>query len=208
MSLIAVVEGDTDLPVVRKLAEDAGLDITSEIDCAGKDYLDEHLDAYNAAAQGSPWFVLRDLDTDAPCAGDYIRNRALAPETWMCFRLAVREMEAWLLADSESIARFLKVPRNAVPANPDADADPTRTIVNLARRSTSAKVQKALVPKPGISAQVGPLYEAKIIEFARDYWSLDRACQNSASLARARTRLRELAEKWDRYVNLGPVPAA
>jgi len=113
-------------------------------------------------------------------------------------------MEAWLLADSGAIARFLKVPRSAVPANPDAEADPTRTIVRLARRSTSLKVRKALAPKPGISAQVGPLYETKIIEFAREHWGLDRACERSRSLAKARARLGELAAKWQEYVSAGP----
>lgn len=70
MSLIVVVEGTTDMPVVRKVAALAGWELEpSTIPARGKGQLDKDLPGYNAAAQGSPWFVLRDLDHDAPCPG-------------------------------------------------------------------------------------------------------------------------------------------
>ena len=156
MSLAIVVEGDTDLPVVRKLALDAGLPISVEIDCAGKSRLDEDLPGYNAAAQGWPWFVLRDLDDDAPCAGELLRVRSFSPSRWMCFRIAVREMEAWLLADTEALADFLQIREEWIPINPDAEADPTASLVRLARRSKSSAIRRAMVPGGRGSAAVGP----------------------------------------------------
>jgi hypothetical protein len=200
LSLIVVVEGDTDLPVVRKLAHDAGLSITAELDQAGKARLDDELTGYNAAAKGSPWLVLRDLDHDAPCAGRFLAEREFSPAPWMCFRLAVRELEAWLLADAHGMAGFLRVDEGLLPRDPDAERDPTETLVRLARRSGSSALRKALIPKPGSSVTVGPLYEAKIIEFAERHWELARACERSASLRRARAALRSMAAKWSRHV--------
>ena len=200
MTIAVVVEGDTDLPVVRKLTKDAGLTIAAEIDCGGKHQLDADLSGYNNAAKGSPWFVLRDLNSDAQCAGQFLAARNSTAARWMCFRIAVREMESWVLADAAAISDFLRIPRSAVPTDPDAEDDPTRTIVDLARRSRSRTIEKALVPRAGTSTAVGPLYEAKMIEFTRERWDLDRACQRSRSLARARERLREMAREWARYV--------
>ena len=86
---------------------------------------------------------------------------------------------------------------------PDKEVDPTRTIVQLARGSRSSEVRRAFVPEPGSSAQVGVLYEAKIIEFAIEHWNLKRAARRSRSLRRARERLCALAGEWDRYVRNG-----
>ncbi len=79
MSLALVVEGDTDLPVARKLAADAGLDVFTEMDAGGKFNIDAELDNYNGAAKGAPWFVLRDLDDDAQCAGEFLKKIDFRP---------------------------------------------------------------------------------------------------------------------------------
>ena len=105
MSLALVVEGDTDLPVARKLAQDANLHVFTEMDAGGKHNIDAEIGDYNGAAKGSPWFVLRDLDQDAPCAGRFLGGIGFRPSKWMCFRLAVRELESWLLADEEGSPR-------------------------------------------------------------------------------------------------------
>lgn len=196
MSLMVVVEGDTDLPVIRKLAADAGLDISAEIDAAGKDQIDLCLASYNQAARGAPWLVLRDLDNDAVCAPAFVASCGLHPAEWMCFRVAVREMEAWLLADAEAMSEFLGISIHRIPENPDAEPDPTATIVRLARRSKRKDLRKKLVPAEGASAQVGPLYEATIIEFAEKHWDATRAATRSDSLRRTRAALRALGARW------------
>jgi hypothetical protein len=149
--------------------------------------------------------VVRDLDHDAPCAGTFVAAAGITPSVWMCFRVAVRELEAWLLADAQGIAHFLAVPASAVPIDPDAEEDPTKTLVELARRSRRKTIQRALVPKPGTSTAVGPLYEAKIIEFGQQHWSLERACERSGSLRSTRQRLGELAARWMAYTTTGAV---
>lgn len=57
-----------------------------------------------------------------------------------------------------------------------------------------------MVPAAGRSTVVGPLYEAKVIEFGQIHWNLDRACRRSDSLQRARAAVRKLAERWNRHL--------
>lgn len=196
MSVLVVVEGDTDLPVARKLARDARLKVASEIDCGGKDRLDLGLPAYSDAAKGSPWLVLRDLDHDADCAPSLLGRRRFRATRWMCFRVAVRETESWLLADAPGLAAYLEVDENSIPSDPDLLEDPTTALLDLARRSPKRAMRNAMLPQPDAIASVGPLYESTIIDFGLHYWSLNRACRRSESLRRARAALRTLGRNW------------
>ena len=199
MSLALVVEGDTDLPVARKLAADADLEVFTEMDAGGKHNIDAEIESYNGAAKGAPWFVLRDLDKDAPCAGNLLKRIDFHPSRWMCFRLVVRELESWLLADREGLATFFKVNPQRLLGNPDDEIDPTETLVNLCRTSGSRRVREGMVPRLGSVTTVGPMYEALIIEFGTGPWSLGRASIRSPSLHRARQAIRKLGSKWNAY---------
>ncbi len=203
MSVVVVVEGDTDEPVVRKLAADAGLKVSQVYDMGGKGQIDNRLKDFNASAKGSPWFVLRDLDHDAACAPAYVRSLKLKAASWMVFRLAVREMEAWLLADRDGLAEFMGISPSTIPEHPDDEGDPTQALVNLARRSKKKGIVRAFVPRQGDLVSVGPGYEAAIIEFGKLHWSLHRATKRSPSLTSARKALRGLAGRWSRHLHGG-----
>ncbi|MCS7168176.1 MAG: hypothetical protein RMI91_03400 [Gemmatales bacterium] len=65
-----------------------------------------------------------DLDRDASCA-PALRKRYLAQlAPYLCFRVAVRAIEAWLLADAPNLARFLHVCPNLIPPDPESLSDP------------------------------------------------------------------------------------
>lgn len=198
---MAVVEGDTDRPVAHKLAQDAGFDLSAKdvIDSGGKSQLDLRVHGYNRAARGSPWFVLRDLDSDERCAGRVVADLIGRPARWMSFRLAIREVESWLLADQEAIAEFLGIDPRQVPTDPDAEANPKQALVDLARRSPSASLRQGMVPRPGEARSVGPLYAFNVIQFGTSTWDVGRAAQRSDSLRRARVALKKLARRWKAY---------
>jgi hypothetical protein len=117
----------------------------------------------------------------------------------MCYRIAVRELEAWLLADRDGFSRFFAVPFRLVPFAPDTIEDPSLEIVKLLRSSTSQQKRRAMIPAQGSAVAFGPLYEAELIEFGTDHWSLRRAIRGSDSLARAHSSLRQLAQAWKRH---------
>src|SRR5262249_8487625 len=179
------------------------IEITQVFDMGGKAALDKALKGLNSAAKGSPWFVLRDLNHDAKCAPIYLSALRLKVSKWMVFRLAVRELEAWLLADREGFADFLGVSPSVFPDRPDEEDDPTQTLVNLARKSKKGAIVRAFVPRKGDVVSVGPGYEASIIEFGKLHWNLQRANKLSPSLRGARKALRDLASRWSRHIRGG-----
>ncbi|MGH8244991.1 MAG: hypothetical protein ACREUU_01005, partial [Gammaproteobacteria bacterium] len=113
----------------------------SHIARGGSGYLRKTIRGWNRAAQGVPFVVLTDLDQhECPAAllGAWLPEPRHAN---LVFRIAVREVEAWLLADVENLASFLKVRSSAIPRNPDAVLDPKGALIGAARRSRSAEVR-------------------------------------------------------------------
>jgi hypothetical protein len=78
----------------------------------------------NRAARFSPWIVLVDLDLDAECAPPLRKSWLSKPSHYMCFRIAVRAIEAWLMADRERFARFLSIDIARIPRDVEAVKHP------------------------------------------------------------------------------------
>lgn len=112
----SAVEGNLDEAVLRKLVEEEGATLRPPYGKKGKQHLKQRLAGYNQSARRTPWVVLMDLNHDADCAPPLKTECLPAPARYMCFRIAVRAIEAWLLADSQSIARFLSVAVSYVPS--------------------------------------------------------------------------------------------
>ena len=188
----AAVEGVTDAAVVRRLVDHVGGHILSVHGQKGKPYLRENIRGYSNAAYNMPWIVLVDLDMDADCPVTF-RNKWLPePAPDLCFRIAVREVEAWLLADADSLAHYLEVPRTRIPRDPEGREDPKGDIVGLARRSRRREVREDMALRSGSSRQVGPAYAGRLIDYAETVWRPDVAARHSDSLQRTIECLRRL----------------
>lgn len=188
-SVCVATEGLIDTAVVRRVCREVELEIAAVYGGNGKDHLDGALSGYNAAARHGSWLVLRDLDTDADCAPN-LRKRLLAfPAPGMEFRIAVREIEAWLIADLQSFAQYFSVPPVRVTNNPESIRRPKEYLVNLVRRSRSRTIRDDVVPREGSKARVGPGYAGWMIEFASTVWSPHEASVRSDSLKRCLERL-------------------
>ncbi|MFH1006973.1 MAG: hypothetical protein V1800_05635 [Candidatus Latescibacterota bacterium] len=182
-----LVEGDTDEAVVRRILEYVGLSCGMVYGKEGKPDLLRRLPNYNRAARIAPWLVTVDLDQDADCAPIFARSVLPNPAGSMLFRVAVRAIEAWLLADAERLAAFLGIRVCRIPALPDAEPNPKRTLVNLARQSSRKAIREDMVPRDGSGAQVGPGYTGRFIEFVASSdrrWRPEVAMQRSDSLRR------------------------
>lgn len=189
-----VVEGDTDVPFARKLLDAARLDVSTIIDMGGKPKLDRALAGYNAAAKHSGWFILRDLDQDAPCAPALVSSLLPTRSNLMCLRIPVRAIESWALGDSTQVAAFFKLREGAIPVSPELEPDPKRRLVDLVRKSTSKAIRDDCLPAAGASRKAGPGYEARLIEFGTEHWRLREAQKRCPSLQRCLQALRQLQE--------------
>ena len=178
------VEGPVDEAVLKRLLAEAGLSVAHVHGRQGKAHLDAQLRGFNQAARFAPWLVLRDLDHDAECAPALLRRLLPAPSARMRLRIAVRAAEAWLLADADALAAFLKVSPSRLPRRPDELDQPKQALVNLARTSRSQRIRDELVPAAGTHAKVGPLFGARLVEFAGGAWQPRRASRSSDSLRR------------------------
>lgn len=180
----AAVEGPVDEAVVKRLIDFVGGSPGGVFGKNGKPQLRTRIMGYNNAARRSPWLVLVDLNHDGECA-PLLRDEWLPePAPMMCFRVAVREVEAWLLADRKGIARFLGVPQSVVPRDPEAIDDPKKAMVDLAGRSRWRAIREDMVPREGSGRPVGPAYTSRLIEFARELWAPEEAMIASDSLRR------------------------
>lgn len=97
------------------------------------------------------------------------------------------------MADADALASYLSIVKTRVPTDPEAEADPKRTLVNLARRSRRTAIVQDMVPREGSGRSEGPAYASRIKEFAENHWRPDAAAERSDSLRRAITCLRRLA---------------
>ena len=192
MVIMAAVEGLVDEAVIRRLAEYVGVQVGQVYGKNGKDHLRQRIGAYNNAARISPWIVLVDLNHEAECAPPLRDAWLHQPAPTMCFRVAVREVESWLLADRGRLARFLRVPISRVPTTPEAIEDPKRALVELAARSRRRDIREDMVPRPGSGRTVGPAYASRLIEFVGTHWNPEVAAGSSDSLRRCLVRLREM----------------
>lgn len=203
--LLVAVEGMSDEVVVERLLSYVELDhhpiqsrggktnITEIVKDQGQSYLNK----CNQAAKFLPWLVVVDLDTEN-CPVTY-RNQLLPnPSEMMLLRIAVRETEAWLLADREHMAKFIGVSINNVPEHPDDEANPKRTLIDLVRRkSPKSSLYQDMVPTKHSHRVVGVGYVPRIAEFVNHPkypWRPEIAAQHSDSLRRCIVALQRFKE--------------
>lgn len=199
VSISAAVEGLVDEVVISRLVAEVGGVLGTIYGKKGKSLLRERISGYNNAAKFLPWIVLVDLDRDTECAPELREKwiRDLAPG--LCFRVAVREVEAWLLADRERIAQFLSVPISRIPTEPESVEDPKQLMISLAARSRRGEIREDMVPRIGSGRDIGPAYTSRLIEFSGSLdwgWRPRIAMKNSDSLNRTIGCLQNLIRRF------------
>ncbi len=149
-----------------------------------------------ATDAGQYTLVLTDLDT-TECPATLInnwfyegKNRTPSLPPQIIFRVAVREVEAWLMADKEEFAKFFGISSANFDDAPEKLPDPKQFFLNVLRRKAKKKKIKDMLPTG--SAHVGPEYNETLCEFIKTVWSVDRACSRSPSLQRALSALGRL----------------
>lgn len=198
MTVVSVaIEGQSDEGAARKLLSTSGLEIGGLYGRRGKGDLLRRLSGFNQAAKFTPWFVAVDLDRDFECPGEAAVSWISSPADQMFFRVVVRELEAWLLADVETAARFLGVRQSLLPSAPEDLDDPKGALIQLARRSNKRSIREGLVPRPGSGSSIGPTYASDVSAFGETTWRPEIAAERAPGLARCLVRLQEFAARLE-----------
>ncbi len=188
-----LVEGEIDEIIALQIISRLGHDIGVGYGKRGAGYIQNKIQNFNKTAQSILYLVLVDfMDTKLECPAQVISEWLPHKNELMFFRVVVREIESWVLADRENLAAFLNVNIELIPVSPESEPDPKRKLINIARKSRSKKIRDALVPDQNSTAQVGKLYTSEIKRFVSNSWNIDNARKNSPSLDKCLFRLSEI----------------
>ncbi|MCI5151167.1 MAG: hypothetical protein D3916_17590 [Candidatus Electrothrix sp. MAN1_4] len=193
--LTLAVEDYLSEAVARKMLDqiDPGYQVSQCLCKGGHGYLQSKINSFNQAAKFTPFFILTDQDRGCPPekVSRWLKQK---PNRYFIFRIAVMEVESWVMAHREAFAEFMAISPDRVPKNPDELDDPKRCLLSLAAHSRSGRLRADLISAPGSTATVGPDYNNRLANFIRTDWDVFEAEKNSESLYRAAVRIRKLAE--------------
>lgn len=143
----------------------------------------------NMAKAGGHTLILTDLDT-VECACTLIRDWFAIPQAApvelpspCIFRVAVREVESWIVADHAAWAEYIGIPAVNFSTQPDQLDDPKQHLLNVIQKKGTKKIHREMLPQG--SAHIGPRYNEVLCDFVDNLWVPERAAENSPSLDRA-----------------------
>lgn len=202
MTFVALAtEDELSEAVGKRLLIDAGyqLEPTPLLRRNGSGYLRSKMDSWCEMAKRKPVVLLTDLDRTA-CPAElratWIGDRK--PSENFILRIAVREIESWLLADHQAL-RTIVGNRGSLPIDPDLLPDPKQYFLRLISRQARRGVREELVAEAGAIASQGIGYNARLSHLVATVWSPERAALRSRSLHRARIRLSELVHRMHQH---------
>lgn len=189
--LMIVAEDVLSLAVLRRLIAESGRNFVIERENQTRGFGDIKIgiSKFRNASKALPHVVLTDLDR-YPCPVALLAEwKATNLPERMLLRIAVREVEAWLLADRQGMADFLGAAKTKIPQDPESECDPKQCLINLVRKGRKHRLAEELTPRPGSPVSIGPLYNQRLAAFVETRWDVASARQTSPSLERTIQRL-------------------
>ena len=189
MDVLLVVEDILQEIIIRKLLKTYRNDIqiVSVSGKCGNLYIRDNIRTFNEASKFLPHIVLTDLDRKI-CAPQ-LKQEWINFETHknILFRIAEKEIDAWILSDREAFATWMNISVNKIPSNTQEIEDPKQFIINLAHKSKK-KEMKDIIPQ-GTAIQ-GPGYNILLQRFIVERWDAENAANCNASLKKTINRLK------------------
>ena len=193
-----VVEDDLSEAVLRQILKQSqrNFSIGKCLKRQGYGYIKRILPGINDAAKGSPYLVLTDLDRNE-CPLALLREWLSSPKhPNLIFRVAVVEVESWLLGHREAFAEFLRISVNLIPDDLDSVPDPKQLLIELAKKSKKRDLRDAIVPAKNSTAKIGKDYNGQLIQFVNQTWQAEIARNHSRSLDRAINAILGFEPTW------------
>lgn len=163
----------------------------------GFGYLKRQSGAFNNAAKVCPFLLLTDLDQTI-CPPELVT-------TWLSgrpkrdsflFRVAVREVESWVLGDMAHLRSFLHIKNAPVILMPEALRDPKQELLKLSLRSRVREMREAVVWRDTKNGRLyqGPDYNGVLTRFVMEHWDICTARSACPSLEGLFTALQRLED--------------
>lgn len=178
----------------RALAQHRRYAIGTVFRRGGFGYLKKQAHAFNNAAKGCPFLLLTDLDQHA-CPPELIGAWLTRPQhDHFLLRVAVREIEGWLLGDASGLGAFLGLRKSLAIPDPEALTDPKQELLRAALRCPRRLTRDALVWRDEESGRLlqGPDYNGTLARFVSGSWDINvarRKCRSLDKLLAALARL-------------------
>ncbi len=193
--VILAVEDELSEAISMKILSQFNIKIRHTIIGKGNVSLRQKAPELNRSANALNIFLLTDLDTPRNCPSTLIDSWIRGPKSpGFLFRVAVMEVESWLMADRMGFSDFLSIPIHRIPSPTDDILNPKEFLVSLARRSQRKSVRDALVPSQTTNLTVGIEYNILLSEFVHANWNSQNAAAVSPSLKRTLDRLTYIKE--------------
>lgn len=177
----------------EKLIKDANtnLNVTLKLRKGGFGYLKSKIPNLCGLSKTQPVILFTDLDNcECPkiLIDSWFKNVSRPKE--FLFRVVVREIESWVLADHKAFAEYFGISQAKLPQDPDSILDPKAMLLKLVGGSRR-DIKDAMIAKKGALAIQGVGYNTVLGDFIRTSWSSHRAQERSKSLKRAFARISE-----------------
>ncbi len=162
----------------------------------GVGFIKKNIKGFNHAAKGTPFLILVDLDRHQ-CPSQLTNNWLVEPKHHnLLFRVAVCEVESWVLAHREGFAKYLGIKTDLIPNNVDSLPDPKQFLIDLAKRAKKKTLREDIVPPISSMRKQGPNYNGALIYFIEKFWDLESAICHSHSLKRTVNVLNKFIPFW------------
>lgn len=197
ISICLAVEDDLSEWVLRRILRERPVPyaVGTVFKQGGFGYLKKKTPAFNNMAKACPVLLLTDLDT-RPCAPALLDEWLHHPKhPDFLLRVAVREVEAWLLASDAQFGSFLGIRRSLNVSDTESLADPKAELLKLAEASPRRGLREAITRREYGNLRQGPAYNSTLAEFVNENWSLPTASSKCASLRRMLAALSELEKR-------------
>jgi len=189
--------------VIRKLF--SHLSLNFQIVCLNKNYsrtgfgyIKDSINKWNSADDSLLFFVLTDLDK-YNCAPELIQGWIKNPiRSNLFFRVAVREVEAWLLADDDNFSKYTGLDFDFIEKETrdvEKITDPKEKLLSLVKRSKKRELITDIVREESSQLKQGPAYNTRLQEYLDHHWDINKARLKSDSLDRALKALEQLQQR-------------
>ncbi|MDR3424793.1 MAG: DUF4276 family protein [Alphaproteobacteria bacterium] len=190
-------EDEVSEAVGRRLISDFLPDFTINVlfRKGGFGHLKSRINTFCKMATREPLILITDLDNTA-CAPSLKSSwlEGINPPDNLLFRVAVHEIEAWLLADTIAIkALFGKTVQ--APRAPDTVPEPKELLLKLAKKAPRRIKEDLLIERGAIASQ-GIGYNRRLCEYVWNSWNPILASQQSDSLHRTINALKKLSLRF------------